>query len=116
MGLNTSHGAYNGPYSSFNEYRREVAKIVGINLYNMVGYGWLIEWGKVTDNVKILLAHSDCNGEISYEDCKLLSDRLKELLIKVPDKKEPFSLYNFIDQFIKGCDIAYSEKENLRFG
>lgn len=32
LGLDISHGCWHGPYSSFNEFRVEIAKVAGISV------------------------------------------------------------------------------------
>lgn len=117
MGLDTTHDAWHGPYSSFNEWRREIAKAAGMPpLNDMVGFGGSIEWDTLEPNdIHILLNHSDCDGEISWQDCKLVADALTNLLDKLPDASIYFSVKRKAKQFIAGCILAYESKENLEF-
>lgn len=43
MGLDTTHDCWHGAYSSFGEWRREVAAVVGIPLRLMEGFFYLSE-------------------------------------------------------------------------
>lgn len=68
-------------YCDFNEYRRFLASLIGINLDEMWGYGGTKSWGPYRDDpLTVLLDHSDCDGEIEPEDAEPLADRLKELI------------------------------------
>lgn len=117
MGLDTSHDAWHGSYSTFNQWRTEIAKAAGMPpLFDMVGFGGNIEWSTLEPNdIHILLNHSDCDGEITWQDCKLVADALTKLLDKLPDENMYFSVKYRAEQFIKGCMLAYESKENLDF-
>lgn len=92
-------------YSGFMEFRIKVATQVGINIYDMEGFacvdknilkeqGWeayekayaeelekeKISWDTINDPIKTLLFHSDCDGEIPYEECLPLANRLEEII------------------------------------
>lgn len=116
MGLSVSHGCFNGPYSSFNQWRVYLASLVGIKLHLMEGFymppeSWTdwypkytekqikeigehqgelpVKWSSLPyDPIFKLLHHSDCEGYIALRDCKPLADRLEELLpLMDPPKK-----------------------------
>jgi hypothetical protein len=119
MGLDTTHDAWHGAYSSFGNWRKEIAKAAGMPpLNDMVGFGGNIEWDTLEYNdIHILLKHSDCDGEISWQDCKLVAEALTDLLDKLPNEFD----YTFLspkklaERFIAGCMLAYNSKENLEF-
>ena len=117
MGLDTSHDAWHGSYGTFNLWRAEIAKAVGMPpLFDMYGFGGSIDWSTLEPNpIHILLSHSDCDGEISWQDCKLVADELTKILDKLPDSCFYFSVKGLTKQFIKGCMLAYKSKENLDF-
>lgn len=116
MGLDTTHGAWHGAYSSFNSWRAEVAKQAGFPpLYEMNGFGGNRSWDDyLTHPLYELLTHSDCEGDIKWENCKIIADGLFEVLDKIPDEF-PFSLRKKTKQFIDGLMLAYNSKENLVF-
>lgn len=117
MGLDTSHDAFHGPYSSFMRFRIWVADKCGIDLPRMEGYGESdpISWDTVNDDISILLAHSDCDGEISPEDCGKLAARLKILIDSCQPDDGPFSEYQRATRFMKGCEAAHAAGEALDF-
>lgn len=104
MGLDTSHGAWHGAYSAFTRWRHAVAEAAGY-LVRKVDWGdrgmlpmdtVLIDWGHVpegalygkwaetpADPLLVLIAHSDCEGEILPAQAGPLADRLEELLPKL---------------------------------
>lgn len=81
MGLDTTHDCWHGAYSSFNEFRRAIARAVGFDLMTMVGFGGDTNWDALGDDpIAILLNHSDCDGSIAAKDCARLADRMEQLL------------------------------------
>ena len=112
MGLDTSHDAWHGAYSSFNLWREEIAKLFNVDLRSMYGFGGEIRWETLESNsIHILLNHSDCDGEIRWEECRLVADALKSVLDKIENKW----VKDKAIQFIKGCELAFSKQENIEF-
>ena len=110
MGLDTTHNAWHGPYSSFNSWRTEICKQAGLgNLREYQGFGGEKQWDEIHP-LYPLLYHSDCDGNIKWKDCKLIADALREILPKISDwyVEETTS-------FINGCMEAYTAKENIEF-
>lgn len=122
MGLDTTHDAWHGAYSSFNQWRKWIALQIGIDLYKMEGFGGEISWDTVKDDLKYLLNHSDCDGYITSLRCKKIAVRLKEI---IGDRKVPEDWYSSEDedayflyktkQFMKGCKLAHNRNERLEF-
>jgi len=104
MGLDTTHGCWHGAYSAFSRWRTKLAEVAGYTIHKS-DYGYLIadiDWGGIhrtigvdlsgkwpaipvrpdgtPDALMILIAHSDCDGEIEAKYCGPLADRLTELL------------------------------------
>ena len=120
MGLDTTHNAWHGSYSSFNEWRKWIAKQINIDLYSMIGFGGEGIWD-MSNPLYPLLDHSDCDGEIKWGDCKAIAEGLQDILDKNPDTTVPEHYPDgyFIDKtkrFIEGCWLAYSLQENIEFG
>ena len=82
MGLDVSHDAFSGAYSSFNRFRQAIAKAMGGSyppheketdddgkpLDRDMWY-WGSGFSRATHpGLYCLLSHSDCDGEISRED------------------------------------------------
>lgn len=109
------------------EYRRELARLAGMPpLEFMRGFfcedskktpgcpDYAISWATLKpDIIHVLLNHSDCDGEIDWEDCEPLADRLQELLDLMAEE----DTYWRVDtkQFINGLRSAASRKENVIF-
>ncbi len=89
MGLDVSHDAWRGSYGAFNRFRQALAKVIGGSFPphdpewvkeceaeegEPVNHEW---WYWEPDDfpeehhhaAKVFLCHSDCDGEISPEDC-----------------------------------------------
>ncbi len=70
------------------------------------------------DPLHTLLHHSDCDGELAWEDCAAIADRLEELLPELPDVEDHGHIGNWRDKtskFIDGLRDAASRKENVLF-
>ncbi len=113
MGLDTSHGCWAGSYSAFNRWRRKINETAG--------YG---DWDKVEyfpddDPLVDLLNHSDCEGELLWERCGLIADRLVELMPSLKRAGEGGGhIGDYADKtqiFIDGLREAFAAKENVEF-
>lgn len=97
MGLGFSHGNAGWPYSGFNRFRTRLAAVIGIQLNRMEGFGPRsyelgrfpdtkeTSWSTVDDPIVALLNHSDCDGELTVEECKTAAPRLRELVSFWPE-------------------------------
>lgn len=158
MGLDTTHNAWHGPYSSFNNFRRQLAKHYGIPLDLMEGFyadkdevfcnpfyfaekeltelsyfsikrvkDYLpLKWDNFKPNaIHELLYHSDCDGYINWVACGKIAKELRKVLTEIEkdEAAEPITpqramyngFYNAVEQFMKGCQLAFDSKERLEF-
>lgn len=76
MVVKEDYGFRVGSYSYFNDFREEVARVVGFNLNEMVGFGGTIKWGDQA--FKELINHSDCDGILDSADCDSLTEDFKK--------------------------------------
>lgn len=137
MGLDVSHDAFSGAYSSFNRFRQAVAKAMGGSFppheKDVHEDGTKLEpgmwyWGEgythdTHPGLSVFLMHSDCDGEISSEDCSKLANELEALLPKLDAMGigsghiERGGGYGAVArQFIAGCKYAAESCEPLVFG
>lgn len=69
-------------------------------------------WDACNDPIKDLLLHSDCDGELSVEQMKVIMPRLKEMVAPWPegdlDREKAFEL-------VGGMELAISNNEPLAF-
>jgi hypothetical protein len=66
----------------------------------------------------LLLYHSDCEGELDWQDCNAIANALKALLPKLPNGDCGGHIGNWRDttaQFIAGLRRAAEAKENVEF-
>jgi hypothetical protein len=112
MGLDTTHNAWHGSYSSFNGFRTFIANLIGITLDDMDSYGGDKSWDNVKDDLKHLLNHSDCDGHITPVKCAKIAKRLRELLKNWPEGSD---YRDKAEQFAKGCELAAKKKQQLKF-
>lgn len=141
MGLDTTHDAWHGAYSAFSRFRDKLAEAAGYTghtnehgqvmwdidwgcIERTIGHDLLGRWPKMPvrpdgteDPLLVLLAHSDCEGEIQPEFCAPLADRLEELLpLLEGDGGGHVGAYrDKTEQFIRGLRDAAEEGEPLGF-
>lgn len=125
MGLDMTHGCWNGPYSEFGEWRDAVAKAAGhADWINVVKInddrdGRLFgRWpdGEPADPLNVLWAHSDCDGIIAARHCVPLAKALRALVHKLKGSiYEPGSMQWLTIRFAAGLLYAASRNENVEF-
>ena len=109
MGLDVTHDCWHGSYGSFNAFREDIARAIGVPLELMEGFyredrldslfmndmklpyvaestelyitQWLpIDWEVLKpDPIYILLHHSDCDGTIEIKDLLPIAERLETI-------------------------------------
>ena len=124
MGLDMSHDCWSGGCTSFYRFRTLIAMLAGMpSLGSMEGYcGYAaIRWDSLKPDVlHELLNHSDCDGDIQWERCSDLADRLEEIkgavdeTVTDPEDGMP-DFIGKLDMMIKGLMSAYECKENILF-
>jgi hypothetical protein len=151
MGLNCSHGAWDGAYSAFGRWREKIAEVAGLPpLHLMEGFYSPLEKRQAydlptlycgphepTDNLRrldallpikweslkedklhILLNHSDCDGEIAWQDCDAIADSLEKLIPLLPEELAGGHIGYWREKtqtFVDGLRLAAQSKEELRF-
>jgi len=137
MGLDTSHDAWHGAYSAFTRWRTELARAAGYTIkrgHNGYPYAAEIQWDRLAaenfmgewervpeDPLIILLAHSDCDGEIKPEHAPWLADRLEQLLPALPDENTAtghiagYGWRGTTQRFIDGLRAAAAAGEAVDF-
>lgn len=143
MGLTVSHGAWRGAYSAFSTWRTKIAEVAGFPpLCLMQGFwipgevgdpikylpDWLqeqisgslpISWEPYqSDPLVILLHHSDSDGEIDWQNCLLIAQRLEEIMHLLPGEDDPGHIGNWekkTQTFIDGLKLAHDQQENIVF-
>ena len=121
MGLDTSHDCWHGPYSSFNDWRRQVASAAGFDFDGLDDskYEWcnfLGMWrNEPADPIEVLLVHSDCDGYLFQHVAERIADRLEELLPALRGLDDFFAGPR-TERFIAGLRRAVDEDEVVVFG
>jgi hypothetical protein len=112
MGIDFSHGDAHWSYSSFNNFRRKLAKEINMDLDQMQGFGGDIPFSNYVDNIIPLLDHSDCDGKLTIGQCKKVEPRLRELVSKwVNDDWDKERALELAD----GMKSAYENHEQFIF-
>lgn len=131
MGLDTTHDAWHGAYSSFYRWRCEIWAAAGLPMIPDMDRGgrpapscWtrsLMDtdyqgtWHVVPDEpLEYVVNHSDCDGFIEPEHCALVADRLEEILPNIPEDDD-FGTHQRTTQFIRGLRSAAEAGERLEF-
>ena len=114
MGLNCTHGCYDGPYSYFNNFRRWVALQIGLNLDSMEGFGGDISFDITNHPIKPLLNHSDCDGELTPDECRSVI-RGAQLILEKIDPADWADWEIKLKTFANGCKKAIANNEPVLF-
>lgn len=121
MGLDTTHNAWHGSYRRFNSFRYDMARRIGINLDEYIGYTTSPSATKrlsdIPHPIKHLLDHSDCDGELTPEQCKEIAEGLDMIIreASIDDANEEYGHIYYAIQFRDGCLDAYSKNEPIEF-
>jgi len=129
VGLDVSHGAFSGAYSSFNRFRRAIAKAIGGSFpphddksLDEEQIYWPNGFTETNPGLAEFLLHSDCDGEISSLACKWIADEMEALLPALKTYgmggghlARDGGYEQVAKNFIAGCRYAHSEGEDLRF-
>lgn len=102
MGIDISPGRLHLSYSTFHHWRTTLCEAAGIVFEQS---------RKENGGLQILMDHSDCEGEISWQDCKEIANALKPLRKKIEDEQ----MLRFTNLFIASCDIAVKKQINMEF-
>lgn len=119
MGIDFSHTGAHWAYSGFGRFRDALAEHEGIDLGQMEGFRRhgddrpRISWDTVTTPLKPLLDHSDCDGEISPEDCAAVAPHLRKVIAAI----WPEGAYDYQSgmELADGMDAAAEAGEPLEF-
>jgi len=118
MGLDTTHNCWHGSYSSFNRFRYTLAKNLGINLDEYIGFhaSGTKNLEDIEHDLMPLFNHSDCDGELSVAEQKRIVKGLNDVLDKFNGpSEEAFYMREKIIQFRDGCLDAISKNEAVEF-
>jgi len=98
MGIDFSHGTAHWSYSGFMEFRNKLANQIAINLNEMEGFDGHEKWNMESDPIMMLLNHSDCDGELTAEQCRVIAPRLKELIADWEDNCSALELAESMEE------------------
>ena len=119
MLLDTTHNAWHGPYSMFGNWRKWLANKCGFNLLDMVGFGGDTEWTPelMEHPLYPLLNHSDCDGELSVDECKSVRLGLDQKISEYNKSKDETDYYMIerCIEFRDGCLLAIKQNKSIEF-
>lgn len=96
MGLDFNGSDVHWSYGSFAGFRMRLAASIGIQLHNMEGFGGDISFDVIDHPVKDLLNHSDCDGALTPEQCKVIGPALIEICDAWPDEEDDWDRWKGI--------------------
>jgi hypothetical protein len=112
MGIDFSHSGAHWAYSGFNRARTRLAATLGFRLDDMIGFGGSRAWPDADGSPLVhLLDHSDCDGELTVAQCKVVAPALRKAVERWPDDYDKKMFLKLAD----GMDEAAKEGEPLRF-
>jgi len=115
MGLDTTHGCWDGSYSAFSRFRQALATAAGLgDLGEYDGHGGPCEFD-ASDPLTTLLSHSDCDGEIATADCIPLAERLEALAQVIQNDPDDRDWRDLTLQFATGLRSAAAAGEPVEF-
>lgn len=115
MGIDFSHSVARWSYSGFNRARERLAETIGIKLNEMLGFeeSGGKPWPSAEKQPLIhLLNHSDCDGELTPEQCRVVAPALREAVAQWPE--DDWDRAQFLE-LAEGMEAAAAEDEPLRF-
>jgi len=77
-------------YLGFHEFRKAWAQLLGFNLEDMQGFGGTQPW--TTEPLQCFFDHSDCDGEISWQDAEQILAEARKDATKLPKYDWAFSV------------------------
>lgn len=120
MGLDFSHTNAHWAYGRFARFREALAQHEGIDLSVMDGFRRYGDdrprqsWNDVTTPLKPLLNHSDCDGELTPEECREVAPRLREVVKAIWPDPDTHAHINGL-ALADGMDAAAKANEPLEF-
>ncbi len=131
MGLDVTHNAWCGAYSAFMRWREHIAKTAGLPpLRSMEGYQSVLDPNAVKSPIawdsidmqpalKVLMTHSDCEGDIDVEHLEPLAAELERLAAAMVDDGDDGHIRGGMRsttlKFAAGCRAAAAAGEPLKF-
>jgi hypothetical protein len=123
MGLNTTHGCFDGAYSSFGYFRKQIAKKIDVDLMSFTGFGGSVDFDTLDHPIKPLLNHSDCDGSLTVDEAKSIVKGIDMILEKMEDVDASLLLLENEDSWLKhklivfkqGAQFAIENNEEIEF-
>ncbi len=117
MGIDFNHTRARWSYSGFMQFRIRLARETGIDLVSMIGFGGKNEWPpRRSDPIIAFLDHSDCDGSMTVEECRLCAPRLREMVAEwseddpdvAYDKRMALRLADGMDEAVRtGVELQF---------
>lgn len=113
MGLDFSHCDVSWGYIGFGNFRNRLAREINFPEYESIRNTDDPAFEKIKeDGLLPLLAHSDCDGDLTPDECRTVAPRLREIVSKWADDDKDKSK---AIELAEGMEYAASLNESLRF-
>src|SRR6266849_7186639 len=106
-GDNHLFGERMSSYTGFDDFRQAWARLLGFDLDDMQGFKGTRPW--TTEPLQCFFNHSDCEGEIGWQDAEQILARAREDAPKLPDFDWAFS------KLIRACEAAVAHNLPISF-
>lgn len=120
MGLATTHNCWRGSYLMFNKFKYDLVMQILVDFNESLGKNEeeFILSNSIFQKIKPLLHHSDCEGELSPEECEQIAKGLDRILDGFSDEiaEESELFRKLIIRFRNGCIAASQRNETVFFG
>jgi hypothetical protein len=84
----------------------------GYKYAGLIGHQPVIKWSAIKDPIAPFLYHCDCDGHLTYGQCKEMAPRIRELVRNWPN--DDYDKINAL-KLADGMDEAASKKKRLEF-
>lgn len=114
MGLFVSHGIYDGSEKQYNWIKASLADSLGINLWEMEGYGGTQSWSGFNDQDPLMVLFLDFsnNQTIHPEEAALLKERLQYM---IDNNLIDSAIEHAVTKMVRGLESAYLYDEPVTF-
>lgn len=111
MGLDFAQSEAHWSYIGFMHFRQRLASMIGLNDIMAAFNDKDFPWDKYPDPIILLINHSDCDEELSPEDCAKVAPRLREMVAPWPDDYDKTQALLLAE----GMDSCVKNNESLEF-
>lgn len=108
-------------YLGFGQFRRRLARHIGVDLEQMYGFGGEADWSTVASPLRHLLDHADDRGELTPAQAAELAPALRRALDELEQAEDPDDLGWHYDrragaELVRLLELCVTEGVPVEFG